>query len=1009
MQGAKEISFGRFRLDLANECLWQGSRSISLRPKAFAVLKLLVEHPGQLVNKRQVMDAVWPGTFVGDAVLKDNIRQLREALEDDAESPLYIETAHRRGYRFIGNLVTQATSTAAPREPTPATRPPAESSGLRHLPIGDRILGREAELSQMHLRLNLALNGERQTVFVTGEPGIGKTTLVQAFLEQASQVAGILVARGQCLEQYGGGEPYLPVLDGLTRAARSAEGAQLVPVLRHHAPAWMAQLPSLVPQSERANLQAQVVGATRERMLREMAEAIETLTSETPLIMVLEDLHWSDYSTLDLVSYLARRPDAARLLVIGTYRPVDVIVSDHPLKGVKRELQAHGLCHEVPLEYLSEEAIGSYLAVRLPGHQFPVELRRTILNRTEGNPLFMVNLVEYLTDQKMIVRNDQSWELRVGLTEIERGIPHNLRQLIETQIDRLSPDERSVLEAASVAGMECSCAAIAAGLNQPAEWVEKHCNELARRHQFLTAAWLAELPDGTITPRHRFIHILYRDVPYRLMPPMRRAQIHQRIGESGAAIYGDRCSEIAAELAMHFEESRDWPRALQYLTQAAENASRKSAHHEARELAQRGLAVLKSSPQSNARDQQEVALRMTQIVSLMATRGFALPEVDDFATDGKVLFGQTDQSPQSFNSLYLLGFSYIMRGKISPAMQIAEQLIVLAGKLNDPTLAMEAHRAMGATLIEMGKCTESLEHLDLASRLYTANRHHPFTLMNIGHDCKVLSECFAGRALWTLGFPDAALKRVQGALAFARELAHPQSSVGAAHFACEVYQLRGEPLIARDLAHEVLRLAVEYGLDYWVALGKVDLGWADAELGNARLGIEEIQEGLAAYEATGGKLWSPRFLGLYAVALGKAGRFEESLAVIAEALTRAEQTEEVYPIADLHRIKGELLMKEAELNQPANDSSRSAPLAQARACFTDAIAIAQQHKARSWELRAALSMHRLDSMLGNPNQAQLAEIYSTFTEGYETADLRQARALLDAESGILSRVPRELS
>ncbi|HMG86227.1 MAG TPA: hypothetical protein VK574_10800, partial [Terracidiphilus sp.] len=539
------------------------------------------------------------------------------------------------------------------------------------------------------------------------------------------------------------------------------------------------------------------------------------------------------------------------------------------------------------------------------------------------------------------------------------------------------------------------------GLDKPTEWVEKHCEELARRHQFLSPAWLVELPDGTVTPRQRFIHVLYRDVPYRLMPAIRRSQIHQRIGERGATTYAGRSSEIAAELAMHFEQSRDWLRASKYLIEAAQNATRKSAHHEAAGLARRGLEALKPLPRSAELTRQVIALRMILIVSLMATRGFALPEVDDFAADGKDLFQQTDESPQSFNLLYLLGFSYIMRGKISPAMEIAEQLIVLAGKLNDPTLAMEAHRAMGATLIEMGKCTESLEHLDLSSRLYTANRHRPFTLMNIGHDCKVLSECFAGRALWTLGFPDAALRRVQGALAFARELAHPQSSVGAAHFACEVHQLRGEPLLARDLACQVLRLADEYGLEYWVALGKVDLGWADAELGNAPLGIEEIQEGLAAYEATGGKLWSPRFLGLYAVALGRAGRFEESLAVIAKALTCAEHSGEAYAIADLHRIKGELFIESSELNQadnPPNDSSRSTALSRARACFVRALTLAQQQGAKSWKLRAALSMHQLDLMLGNPNPAQLSEIYSSFTEGHETADLRKARGLLEIAS-----------
>ena len=974
--------FHTFRLDPVNHCLWQADERVLLAPKAFDVLRYLVEHADRLVTQEEILEALWPQTYVNPEVVKKYVLGIRKALGDQTGKPAFIATFPRRGYRFIAPVLEDA-------EAAPKGVPPKASR------VG--ILGREDELAKMHSWLDQALGGERQTILITGEPGIGKTTIVQAFLEQASE-GSVLVVRGQCLEHYGAAEPFLPVLDGFSRLLRSSGGSQALDLLRHQAPMWLSQMPSVISQSERDTLQSQVAGSSRERMLREMAGAIESLTSISPLLLVLEDLHWSDYSTLDLISYLARRTDPARLMIVGTYRPVDVILNDHPLKGVKRELQAHNLCHELPLEYLAEDVIAEYLSARFPRNQFPSSFRRTIYQRTEGNPLFMVTLLEYLCSEKMIVDESGIWKLRVDLSAVEQGVPANLRQLIEKQIERLSADERTVLEAASVAGTECSSAAIAAGLAMPMEWVEKLCEELARRHQFLSPSWLVELPDGTITPRHRFIHVLYREVPYRLMAPRLRSQIHHRIADCGEQVYGDRKSEIAAELAMHYEQSRDWLRASKYLIEAAQNATRKSAHHEAAGLARRGLEALKPLTRSAELTRQVIALRMILIVSLMATRGFALPEVDDFAADGKDLFGQIDQSPQSFNLLYLLGFSYIMRGEISPAMEIAEQLIHLAGKLDDPTLAMEAHRAMGATLIEMGKCTESLEHLDCASQLYTANRHHPYTL-NIGHDCKILSECFAGRALWTLGFPDTALSRVQGALAFARELAHPQSSVGAAHFACEVHQLRGEPLLARDLAREVLRLADEYGLEYWVALGKVDLGWADAELGNALLGIEEIQEGMAAYEATGGKLWSPRFLGSYAVALGKVGRFEESLTVIAKAVTCAEQTGEVYAIAELHRIKGELLMKSSELNHSANKAARLEALSEARSCFADAMAIAEQQGARSWALRAALSMHRLDRILGDANPKRLAGIYSSFTEGFEIADLRQARSLLEIAAG----------
>lgn len=727
-----------------------------------------------------------------------------------------------------------------------------------------------------------------------------------------------------------------------------------------------------------------------------MAGAIETLTSESPLILVLEDLHWSDYSTLDLVSYLARRQDSARLMVIGTYRPVDVILGDHPLKGVKRELQAHGLCHELPLEFLSEDTVGSYLATRFPGHEFAQRFRRAIHRRTEGNPLFIVNLVEYLSDQKMIAGNKQGWELKVDLSEIERGIPANVRQLIEKQIERLSPDERAVLEAASVAGMECSCVAIAAGLEMPIEWVEKHCDELARRHQFLSPAWLVELPDGTTTPRHRFVHVLYRDVPYRMMAPMRRSQIHQRIAERGVAIYGDRASEISAELAMHFEQSRDWPRAVQYLIQAAENATRKSAHHEAADLAQRGLVVLKLLPESTERDQQEISLRMILILSLMAVKGFAWAGVEEVYADGKGLFRLSEPSSQLFNWLYLHGLLRMFRGKIRPALEIADQVLDLAEGLKDPRLIMEAHRAKGSTLLEMGRCTEALEHVDRASCLYSV-KPNAQTLVS-GRDCKVLSECSAGKALWALGFPDAAMRRMQVGLEFARELAHPQSLAYAAHFAAQLHQLRGEPLLAQERAKEGFRVAEEYYLELWVAFGKIDLGWADAELGDVEQGIEQMQRGLAAYEATETKIFYPTFLCSFADQLNKAQRIEEGLAVIAQALTCAEQTGEEYALAELHRIKGELLVNCSDSPQSgrrSRDSSGVSTLLEARASFTDAMTIAKQQGTRSWELRAALSMHRLDLMVGSPDHTKLAEIYSSFTEGLETVDLKQARALLD--------------
>jgi DNA-binding winged helix-turn-helix (wHTH) protein len=429
----KLIIFDPFCLDLDNECLWRGSSAIKLRPKAFAVLNHLLGRPGQLVTKEELLNAVWPETFVGEAILKVNIRQLREALGDNPKSPRFIETVHRRGYRFIGQIAEGGQTPARDRETGGNKAIPASLPGIADSPQG--FVGRDEALSRMRSWLEKMLAGERQIVFVTGEAGIGKTALVDTFVRSMASNRSIRICRGQCLEQYGTGEAYLPVLEAIGRLCR--EQGEVVDVLRAHAPMWLLQMPSVVSASDRESLGREVFGATRERMLREMCETLEALTAHQPLVLILEDLHWSDYSTLDLISYLARQRQPAQLMLIGTYRIVELIVSGHPLKAVKQELLAKQQCEELPLEYLSEEAVAKYLSVRFPANRFPAELAGLIHERTEGNPLFMVNAVDYLVSEGLIVEYEESWELVVGIKKVEVGVPDSIRQVIEKQVDHL--------------------------------------------------------------------------------------------------------------------------------------------------------------------------------------------------------------------------------------------------------------------------------------------------------------------------------------------------------------------------------------------------------------------------------------------------------------------------------------------------------------------------------------------------------------------------------------------
>jgi DNA-binding winged helix-turn-helix (wHTH) protein len=342
--------FQSFRLDTVNECLSREGARFALTRKAFAVLHYLVEQAGRLVTKEELMEAVWPETYVQEEILKTYIRKLRQALGDNVQHPLFIETQVGRGYRFIA-AVTEEVS-AAPD--LTAEQPP------------ERLFGRKAEWQQLQAWYEKALRGERQIIF-TGQLGIGKTALTEAFLQQTAVLASGRIASRQCIESYREQEAYYPLLEAVGRLCHAASDQHMVDLLARYAPTWLVQFPALVTPTHPKTLQSEILGATRERMRRELCQALEALTAETPLVLVLEDLHWADHATLDLISALARRREPARLLPLATYRPVEVILAQHPLMQLKQELRIQRCCGELPLDQLREAAVTEYLAaVRQP-------------------------------------------------------------------------------------------------------------------------------------------------------------------------------------------------------------------------------------------------------------------------------------------------------------------------------------------------------------------------------------------------------------------------------------------------------------------------------------------------------------------------------------------------------------------------------------------------------------------------------------------------------------------
>ena len=580
--------FPPFRLDTVNQCLWRRTHEaederILLTPKAFGVLSHLVDHAGQLVTHRQLLDAVWPQTAIEPQALKRNIFELRRALDDPPKKPRFIETLPRRGYRFIakvghGSLAMPDTMTS------PSTR----------------LVGRDHALTELQQSLRAAGGGKRQIVFVTGEPGIGKTALVEEFRRLVAELdPSVCVAGGQCLEGFGSREAFYPVLEAVGQLYQGPHGATVVETLAAHAPTWLVQFPALLQAEHRQTLQQEILGATRDRMLREICEALESTPLGNTLLLVFEDLHWVDYSTIDFISALARRRSPANIMLVATYRPTDIAAPDHPLASLKRDLLAHQLCYEIPLQPLGEPDIVEYLTVEQPAADLPEGLATLVHRHSEGNPLFVVAVLNHFREQRLVEKENGVWRLRIPLARIDLEVPESLRQMIEAQIDRLGADEQRTLEVASVAGQSFNPLVSAASANLDAESVDSQCEALARRGLFVRFADTQDLPDGTIAQRYEFLHALYREVLYGRHAPAHRAILHRRLGEQLEAIYATRIDDVAAELAYHFEHGSDWPRAVTYLRLAATVCARRYAPNEATAILQHALELAAKLPETS--------------------------------------------------------------------------------------------------------------------------------------------------------------------------------------------------------------------------------------------------------------------------------------------------------------------------------------------------------------------------------------------------------------------------
>ena len=857
----------------------------------------------------------------------------------------------------------------------------------RHIAPSVSIVGRDRELALLRDELDRAKHGGARMVVVSGEAGAGKTTLVEAFIDHLEQGDPVRIGRGRSSERLAGSEAYLPVLEVLDSLQRHEQLGSLSRLIRALAPSWYAQLiPASDNDSSAARLAAETAGGSQERMKREIAAFLEEVGRLQPVVLWFDDIHWADPSTTNLLGYLTRRLDSTRLLIIVTGRPSELAQSKHPFLSLRLDLTSRGLCKEIVPSTLDENAIERYITLQFPEHSFPPGLPALIYERTEGNPLFMADLVRDLRRRQVIQQQGNRWTVDGSLSAIARELPESVRSLIQRKMDALEDTDRRLLAAASVQGMDFDTAVLAGALQLDEEDVENRLERLEREHALVRFVRELEPPDRSLTLQYRFAHHMYLNTCFESLRATRKVALSRAIAERLVQRYDTHPCDCHAEIAMLFEVARDAVRAAEFWNRAAEAAARLYAHDESARLAQRGLGLLKDAPPSPARSAAELALQMTYALAIKTSKGYALPEVGRTYERARELcrelYRDTDDPSRVIPVLIGMSAHHIVSGEIRISYDIAQEMMALFERLGDPHLKMIGQWSLGAALFHLGQLESGHTHLERAMTLYDPV-FHGARVWQTGIEPGIFCRCEFSRTLTLRGFPDTGLATVQRAVADARALDHPQPLAFALLFEILVHLARRSP---REIQRTYEQLAVvchAHGIAQEITWATPIVGRALIELGDVKRGLRVIEEGLAKHAVTRSALLRPFYLVLLAGALLRAGLFARAQAALDEAMRVAEDTGQQSYAAEHARLQAEVL-------------SATGVLDQAEESYRTAITLSRLQGARWLELRAARGYAAFLIAHDRTDEAReiLTPVVGWFTEGKDTMDYLYAESLL---------------
>jgi predicted ATPase len=839
-----------------------------------------------------------------------------------------------------------------------------------------RFVGRHEEMEQLRRAWEATQAGHGQIVGVLGEAGVGKSRLVYEF--KAPLERGCLVLEAFSVS-HGKAYAYLPLVDLLKsyfeialeddERKRQEKIAGKVLILDRSLEDTLPYLYSLLGIGDETASLAQMDAEIRRRRTMEAVKRVlvrETL--DQPCVLIFEDLHWIDAETQAFLEVLSESVATARLLLLVNYRP-----------EYEHGWGSKTYYTQLRLDPLGEEEAQELLTALLGEESSPERdvLQQLILEKTEGNPFFIEELVQTLAEEGILTGERGAYRLERSPSELH--VPATVQGVLAARIDRLPTEEKDLLQTLAVIGKEFSFGLI----RRVAEQSEDH---LYRGLSHLRAAEFIYEQPAFPEPEYTFKHALTQEVAYQSMLVERRGALHERTGKGIEEMYSDALDVHYGELAHHYERTNNTPKAVEYLYLAGQQAVDRSTYAEATAQLHKGVELLAALPDTRERAQQELLMQLALGEALTATESYSAPETERAHLRARDLAKQVRDTPALFRALRGLFSAHLVRSELDKARELAEYLLHLARETRDPAHRVVAHEAIAETSYWRAEFSQAREQLEKVVRQYDPAEYRRLEYAGAFGHPGVFGLNYLGATLWHLGYPDQALRRTQEALALAREASGPFDEARALNWCNRVHAMRGEWQATLDGAEALITLSTEHGFPSYVGSGTLARAWVLANQGEIREGITTTRAMAEAIRTTPFALARPAMLAALASAHFNTGEAKEGLAIIEEALRFVTKTGNREAEAELYRLRGELLLARSPSDQ-----------AGAEASFSKALDVAREQSAKSFELKATTSLARLWQQQGRKEEARelLAPVYDWFTEGFDTRDLKEARALLD--------------